>query len=75
WWVLVPGAVISWRLAPTPRWSFLVPLQAAIVGFEWAYVGATALGTWPRERLFVAALWIAFPMALAAAAAHNRKTP
>jgi hypothetical protein len=65
WWALILCAVLAWRLAPArSNGSWLLPLQAGLIGWQWAFVGATALGTWPQHRLQVFAMWIAWPVLL-----------
>jgi hypothetical protein len=72
-WIAWPLLVaLSWWWTPLWRWSWALTLQEGIFGAEWAYAGATALGTFHARRLMIAAPWIGVPVLLAIAAARNR---
>ena len=51
-----------------------LPLDARAIAevhtrsWQWAFVGATALGTWPQYRWQISALWVAWPLLLILAA-------
>jgi len=69
WWLWVPLTSCAWGMNRRRRWSWLMSLQLGVVGFEWAYVGAVALGTWPDHRLAIGVTWAGVAVALAIAGA------
>src|SRR5438309_2183278 len=65
WWALAPCALITWRWLPAQSWTDLLhPLGLGFIGWQWGFVGATALGTWPQYRLQIATAWLAWPLGL-----------
>ncbi len=73
WWswpLLLMESVVATR---TWRWSWVVALELAFVGTQWAFVGASALASWPSLILPIGTLWAAFPAVLAVAVAHHRQ--
>lgn len=73
WWTW-PALIFStwWWANSEWRWSWVVGVEAGIVGTEWAYGGAVALGDFPDSRPLVGSIWIACALALAAVSARNR---
>jgi hypothetical protein len=66
WWtwpVMLLGVA---AISPSWRWLWLLALELAFVGAQWAYVGAVSLGR-SDDVTLVAIGWIAFPTALAGA--------
>jgi hypothetical protein len=59
WWPFL--LLASWAATPAWRWTWLLTLQLSVVGFEWAYVGATSLGTWSDRLFLVGFAWAGFP--------------
>jgi hypothetical protein len=57
WWLWVPLLVGAAASTPAWQWSFVLSFQLAVLGTEWAYVGATALAQWPTQRQFVGLTW------------------
>jgi hypothetical protein len=72
WWLWIPLLLGAAACTPAWRWSWALTLQLAIVGTEWAYVGATSLAQWPAQRAVVAATWVYVALLLAGAANLNR---
>jgi hypothetical protein len=70
WPLLLAG---SWACTPSWRWSWMLALEEAFVGLQWAFVGASMLAQFPGVRLLVATMWVAFPLALAGAGFVNRR--
>jgi hypothetical protein len=70
-WPVVMAAVFA--ASPSWRWFWLLALELAVIGAEWAYLGATGLADNPGNTLLIGSAWIAFPLALAAGGALNRK--
>lgn len=73
WWTWPLLLVGSWAYTPSWRWSWMLALEEAFVGLQWAFVGAAMLAQFPEARLVVGALWVAFPLALAGAGMLNRR--
>jgi len=73
WWVWVPMLLGAAACTPAWRWSWLLTLQLAVIGTEWAFVGASALGTWPMSHLIVGGVWAGVAFGLALAAEANRR--
>jgi hypothetical protein len=63
--LLVLSAAAWWWTPREERWTWLLVIQAGLVGAEWAYDGATALSRWPTDRPLVALSWCSFAVALA----------
>jgi hypothetical protein len=73
WPLLIPLSGLAWWWAPRPwRWSWLLPVQAGLVGAEWAYVGAVFLGGYPAARPLIATCWSGTAAAFAAWSARHR---
>jgi hypothetical protein len=72
WWLWIPLMAGATACTPAWGWSWALTLQLAILGTEWAYVGATSLGQWPEHRVVVAAAWVYVALLLAGAANLNR---
>jgi len=67
WWiwpVLLAGAAAC---TPAWRWSWILTFQLAVIGTEWAYVGAISFATWPTQRTVVGAMWACVALYLAGA--------
>ncbi len=74
WWALPVLMVATVAFSPHQRLEWLLALELAVIGTEWAYLGATALAAArPNGTLLVGSAWAAFPLALAAAGAVNRR--
>ena len=73
WWLWVPLLLGAATCTPDWRWSWVLSFQLGIVGTEWAFVGATSLGQWPGQRLFIGASWALVALSLAVAAKLNRR--
>ena len=54
-------------------WNWVLSLEEGIVGSEWAFVGAASLASFPADWALVGALWIGFPLALAAVGWHAHR--
>jgi hypothetical protein len=66
----VPLVVCAWWWAPHDwGWEWLVGVGRGLIGFEWAYMGASALAVFADNRLVVGAVWIAAPAMVSAYAA------
>lgn len=74
WWTW-PALIFGtwWWANSTWRWSWVVGTEAGIVGTEWSFGGAVALGDFPNSRLLVGSIWIACALALAVVSAHTRR--
>ncbi len=42
WWTWPLLLVCSWTCTPSWRWSWMLALEEALVGLQWAFVGAAA---------------------------------
>jgi hypothetical protein len=73
WWTWPLLLIGSWACTPLWRWSWMLALEEAFVGLQWAFVGTTMLAQFPGARLLVGALWMAFPLALAGVGVVNRR--
>jgi hypothetical protein len=73
WWTWPLLLACSWGCTPSWGWSWMLALEEAFVGLQWAFVGTSALAQFPGSRLLVGTLWIAFPLALAGAGFLNRR--
>jgi hypothetical protein len=66
WWAVAPLVVCAWWWTPrTWGWEWLSAVGRGAVGAEWAYIGASALASFPRARLIVGVVWVG-PVTLAA---------
>ena len=73
WWTWVPLGICGWWWANRAwRWTWLVTIEAGVIGTQWAFVGAYALAAWPGQRLTVAVCWVAYPLLIAAASVLAR---
>jgi len=72
WWAGAVLMVATVALSPHQRCRWLLALELAVIGTEWAYLGATALAERTNNMLHVESAWLAFPLALAAASAIHR---
>ena len=73
WWTWPVLVIESAIAARSWRWSWIVALELAFVGTEWAFVGACAMASWPSLILPIGTVWAAFPAVLAVAVAHHRQ--
>ncbi len=72
WWTWPVLLTCAWACTRSWHWTWLLSLELGAVGTMWAMVGAHALASYPADRLLVAAIWAAVPLALAAAGLRNR---
>jgi hypothetical protein len=72
WWLWIPLVAGAVSCTPAWRWSFVLTLQLAVFGTEWAYVGATSLAQWPAQRLVVGVAWASVALYLGGAASLHR---
>jgi hypothetical protein len=71
WWlwpILLVVAAVS-----APSWWWVLSVQLAIVGTEWAYVGCVALAMWPSAPWQVGIMWGGVALALAVVGMMNRR--
>ena len=75
WWAWPLLALCAAGWSPG-QWE-LTPLgvEEGVIGAMWAYDGANAWDAFPDSHLLVAAIWIAFPLALALAGWWVRRRP
>lgn len=75
WWTLSAFASAAWWFG-SPRWSWLVSVEAGLFGAEWAVAGGVALRDLPHLRVPVELTWLALPVGLACVSAwpHLRRT-
>lgn len=73
WWTWPPLLGVAWVATPAWRWTWVLSFQLAVIGAEWASVGAVALASAPESRLLVGVAWAAFPLALSALGRGNRR--
>jgi hypothetical protein len=72
WWtwpLLLAGA---WTVLHTWHWLWLLTLELAVIGAQWAILGAMALANSSANWLVIGLAWVAFPLALAIAGMANR---
>jgi hypothetical protein len=75
WWLWPPLLVGTAASTRQWRWGLALTCQFAVLGTEWAYVGAMSLAHWRSERLLVGIVWVGCALCLAGAAQfhpHNR---
>ena len=71
-WVPLLGAAYYWT--PSARWLVVLSAELGVVGYIWAAVGVKVLTISDGpQRLFASALWVTFPLALAAVSWRNRR--
>lgn len=63
-WAFLVLATVGW--SPSERWVWVLAIEEGIVGAQWAFVGAASWAAFPTQHTLVAALWVAFPAAVAA---------
>jgi hypothetical protein len=73
WWLWIPLVISAAAWTPAWRWTWVLSLQLAVVGTEWAYVGAVSLAMWPAHRAFVGFVWTGSAIALAVVGLFNRR--
>lgn len=73
WWLWPPLLALGYLGSPSWRWSCLLTLQLAVIGTEWAYVGAMTLRTWPDHRVEIGFIWAGTALALAIAGGLSRR--
>lgn len=73
WWTWPPLLGVAAIATPAWRWTWVLSFQLAVIGTEWASVGASALASAPESRLLIGACWVAFPLALSALGSGNRR--
>ena len=73
WWLWIPLVIGASACTPAWRWTWVLSLQLAVVGTEWAYVGAVSLAMWPTQRTFVGFAWTGSVIALAVVGLINRR--
>jgi len=74
WWAWPALGLCAWWWADRSwRWTWLVAVEAGLVGTQWAFIGAYGLADFPNHRGIVAAVWIGFASALAGASWLNRR--
>ena len=66
WWSWPVLALCSLGASPGETWGWVLAIEEAIVGTEWAWLGASSLASFPANRALIALCWIAFPALLAA---------
>jgi hypothetical protein len=66
WWTWPPLLLCAWWWADhTTRWTWVVAVEAGLLGTQWAYLGVYAVSSWPRELILIGACWTAYPLLLA----------
>lgn len=73
WWLWIPLLLGAAACTPVWRWSWVLSFQLGAIGTEWSYVGATSLGQWPSQRLFIGATWTFVAVFMVIAAKLNRQ--
>lgn len=73
WWSWPILVAAAWVWSPEWRWTWVLTLQLAFFGTEWAFTGAYALAYWPGRSVLVGAVWASAMLALAVIAALNRR--
>ena len=67
WWEWPMLIFCGWWYADrASRWTWILTIEAGAIGAQWAYIGATALATWPSHIELVGAVWIAYQLLIAA---------
>lgn len=75
WWALLPLGVCAWWWSPHRLgWEWLNAIGRAAIGTEWAYMGASALGAFPDDRLVIGVAWAGLPGAVAVYAACVKRS-
>jgi hypothetical protein len=66
WWTWPPLLLCAWWWsARSSRWTWVMAVEAGVLGTQWAYLGVYALGSWPTDLLLVGIAWTAYPLLLA----------
>ena len=65
WWTWVLLVGVAAAFAPGWRSTWLLALELGGIGTAWASAGASALATWPTERIVVGAIWAGVALAFA----------
>jgi hypothetical protein len=65
WWSWPVLALCALGASPGEAWGWVLAIEEAIVGTEWAWLGASSLASFPGSRALVALCWIGFAAALA----------
>jgi len=74
WWTWPILGICAWWFADRSwRWTWLVAMEAGLVGTQWAYIGVYSLADFPNHRTAVAAVWIGYAAALAFVSWLNRR--
>jgi hypothetical protein len=73
WWMWVPLVLVGAASSPSWRWNWVLSIQLGIVGTEWAFLGATSLGTWSSHQAVIGVCWTGAALALALAGIVNRR--
>ena len=73
WWIWPVLIVCSRAWTRSAIWNWVLSIEEGIVGWEWAFVGAASLAAFPADRAVIGALWIGFPLALAAVGWHAHR--
>lgn len=64
WWSWPVLGLCALGASPGESWGWVLAIEEAIVGTEWAWLGASSLASFPASRMLVALCWIAFPSVL-----------
>jgi hypothetical protein len=73
WWALLPCGLLIYWWAPRDGWSWLVGIQLALAGTEWAFISAWAMRTYPELRLPIGLIWILAALLIAGAGILSRR--
>ncbi|MDA8317923.1 MAG: hypothetical protein M0010_22560 [Actinomycetota bacterium] len=66
WWTWPVLAICALAASPVEAWGWVLAIEEAVIGTEWAWIGASSFTSFPTSRGLVAFCWLAFPAALGA---------
>ena len=74
WWSWPLLALCALTASPGEAWGWVLAIEEAVIGTEWAWLGASSFASFPTNRGLVALCWVGFPIVLAVVGwrAHHR---
>ena len=65
WWSWPLLGLCALAASPGEAWGWVLAIEEAVIGTEWAWLGASSFTSFPTNRGLVALCWIGFPLLLA----------
>jgi hypothetical protein len=58
WWTVLPLALCAWWWAPRHKgWEWIGAVGRGLIGAEWAFIGSSAIATFPHDSFLVGVFW------------------